>query len=332
MVDLTIRLIVTLFISFHLNSLEFSVMTLNADNLFDTKDDLKKDDKAFLPIELKKSNKHKESCLRIKVKSWRDECLFLDWNESIKNYKLSNIVSSITSYEINGPDILALQEIENLNILNQLLTLLKPYGYIDAKLLEGDDFRGIDTAVISKFNIVDARLHKISFKGKYKNKKTRPILDITLDVFDNKIKIYNIHFPSGFNDVSMRIDSLNTLNKLLLTHDLPSIALGDFNINSKEDKSFNLYKFQEDLWNVAHISGCNFCKGTYFYNNDKTWQFLDSIFLSKNRGMSYVTGSIKIHTNNFNSFPNTGKPKIFNTINKEGVSDHLPMVAKIKLN
>ena len=32
---------------------EFSAMTLNVDNLFDTLDDIKKDDKAYLPIEFK---------------------------------------------------------------------------------------------------------------------------------------------------------------------------------------------------------------------------------------------------------------------------------------
>ena len=36
-------------------SFEFSVMTLNAQNLFDTIDDPKKNDKAYLPIELKQS-------------------------------------------------------------------------------------------------------------------------------------------------------------------------------------------------------------------------------------------------------------------------------------
>ena len=38
---------------------EFSVMTLNAQNLFDTSDDPIKDDKAYLPIEKKQNNKHK---------------------------------------------------------------------------------------------------------------------------------------------------------------------------------------------------------------------------------------------------------------------------------
>ena len=58
-------------------SFEFSVMTLNAQNLFDTIDDPKKNDKAYLPIELKQSKKHINSCNTIRVKSWKDECLNL---------------------------------------------------------------------------------------------------------------------------------------------------------------------------------------------------------------------------------------------------------------
>ena len=39
-------------------SFEFSAMTFNTQNLFDTLDDPKKNDKAYLPIELKQSEKH----------------------------------------------------------------------------------------------------------------------------------------------------------------------------------------------------------------------------------------------------------------------------------
>ena len=212
---------------------EFSVMTLNVDNLFDTKDDKNKDDKAYLPIELKQSEAHKKSCNRIRVNSWKNECLYLDWNEETKNAKLRNIANSIISYGKDGPDIIALQEVENNNILSQLLDLLKPYGYIDSVLIEGEDYRGIDTALITKFNIIDSKLHYIKFSGEFEGKDTRPILDATLEVNGTKLKIYNVHFPSGFHDVSMRIDSLDILSELLNSHNYPTIALGDFNVNTK---------------------------------------------------------------------------------------------------
>ena len=325
-------LIAVIFLSLSINSSEFSVMSLNVDNLFDTIDDPGKDDKAYLPIEAKQSDKHKRSCNNIRVKSWKNECLYLDWDEDTKNSKLANLVNSIISYNQSGPDILALQEVENINILNQLFKLLEPYGYKEAQLLEGNDYRGIDTALVSKFKSLDAKLHYITFTGEFENKDTRPILDITLEAYGKKIKIYNVHFPSGFHDVSMRLDSLNVLQELLKGHNYPSIALGDFNVNTTEDSKLSIYESQENVWSVAHINGCGECKGSYYYNYLKKWEFLDSIFLSKDRGISYVADSINIHSTSDNAYADTGKPKNFNPSTKNGVSDHLPVVAKIKIN
>ena len=311
-------------------SFELSVMTLNVDNLFDTYDDKNKDDKAYLPIELKQSKSHINSCNKIPVKTWKNECLFLDWDEETKDRKLQNIVKEIISYNETGPDILALQEIENNNILAELFKLLLPYGYIDSKLIEGRDYRGIDTALVTKFKISDSKLHYIEFSGEFEGKDTRPILEASLNINGKTLKVYNVHFPSGFHDVSMRIDSLNTLSQLLKNHTYPSIALGDFNVNSKEDNRLNIYRSQND-WDVAHLIGCNGCRGSYYYNYGKSWDFLDTIFMSRNRGISFIPGSIDIVRTNRNSYSDSGKPKNFNPIKGFGVSDHLPMVAKFKV-
>ena len=311
-------------------SFELSVMTLNVDNLFDTYDDKNKDDKAYLPIELKQSKPHINSCNKIPVKTWKNECLFLDWDEETKDRKLQNIVKEIISYNETGPDILALQEIENNNILAELFKLLLPYGYIDSKLIEGRDYRGIDTALVTKFKISDSKLHYIKFSGEFEGKDTRPILEASLNINGKTLKVYNVHFPSGFHDVSMRIDSLNTLSQLLKNHTYPSIALGDFNVNSKEDNRLNIYRSQND-WDVAHLIGCNGCRGSYYYNYGKSWDFLDTIFMSRNRGISFIPGSIDIVRTNRNSYSDSGKPKNFNPIKGFGVSDHLPMVAKFKV-
>lgn len=320
------------FISFSVLSYEFSVMTINTQNLFDVLDDPMKDDKAYLPIELKKSKNHINSCKDIKVNSWKDECLNLDWDEETKNAKLKNLANEIIKYNDSGPDILALQEVENLNILTQLFKLLEPYGYKDLALIEGKDYRGIDTAFLSKFKIIESKLHYISFTGKHENKDTRPILEATLKISNKKIKIYNVHFPAGYHDVSMRIDSLNVLRDLLKTHQYPSIALGDFNINSKEDKKLDIYKSQENYWFVAHLNGCSNCKGTYYYAYEDNWSFLDTIFLSKDRDIKYIPQSIKVYSTPTNSYSDTGRPIKFNPKTKLGVSDHLPMVAKFILN
>ena len=322
-----------LFFSFPAQSdSSFSVMTLNVNNLFDELDDPKKDDKAYLPIELKQTNKHINSCNRVPVNSWKNECLYLDWDTETKDAKLKNLARDILLYDETGPDILALQEVENINILEQLYRLLEPYGYIDLELLESKDYRGIDTAIISKFEIIDSTLHYIKFSGEFEDKDTRPILDSTILINDKKIKVYNVHFPAGYHDVSMRIDSLNKLKKLLQTHKMPTVALGDFNVNTEEDSELFIYKDQEDLWDVAHSIGCADCKGTYYYSYGKSWSFLDTIFVSKHRNISYDTDSIKIHITEHNAYKDSGKPIRFNAKSKSGVSDHLPMVARIKIN
>ena len=322
-----------LFFSFPAQSnSSFSVMTLNVNNLFDELDDPKKDDKAYLPIELKQTNKHINSCNRIRVNSWKNECLYLDWDSETKDAKLKNLARDILLYDETGPDILALQEVENINILKQLFRLLEPYGYIDLELLESKDYRGIDTAIISKFEIIDSTLHYIKFSGEFEDKDTRPILDSTILINEKKIKVYNVHFPAGYHDVSMRIDSLNKLKKLLQMHKMPTVALGDFNVNTEEDSELFIYKDQEDLWDVAHSIGCADCKGTYYYSYGKSWSFLDTIFVSKQRNISYDTDSIKLHITEHNAYKDSGKPIRFNAKSKTGVSDHLPMVARIKIN
>ena len=100
---------------------EISLMTYNVENLFDNKDDIGKDDKAFLPASFKKSSYHKGHCKGIQVKKWRDECLYLDWSEEAKTKKILNITKVISSFEGDGVDIIALQEVENIGVLLSLI-------------------------------------------------------------------------------------------------------------------------------------------------------------------------------------------------------------------
>jgi len=304
-------------------------MSINAQNLFDTIDDKGKDDKAFLPIELKQSKEHKNSCNSITVKRWRMECFFQDWDEETKNAKLNNLLEVIVSYDSNGADVIGLQEIENMNILEQLYNLLEPYGYKDFYLLESTDKRGVDTAFISKYKISNPKLHYVNFSPEFETIDTRPIFEVDININGKVLKFYNLHFPSNWHPVQMRIESFEKLKELISTHKDPSIALGDFNVNSKDDKQLSIYKNQEDYWKVAHREGCRSCKGTYYYGRGKSWDFLDTIMISKNRGVEFVTDSIDVHKTSFNVYKDTGRPRWFDSDSKQGVSDHFPIVTKI---
>ena len=307
-------------------------MSINAQNLFDTMDDPGKDDKAFLPIEMKQSKEHKNSCNSITVNRWRMECFFQDWDQETKNAKLNNLLEVIVSYDSNGADVIGLQEIENMNILEQLFNLLEPYGYKDFHLLESNDKRGVDTAFISKYKITNPKLHYVNFSPDFETIDTRPIFEVEINFNGKVLKFYNVHFPSNWHPVQMRIESFQKLKELISSHSEPSVALGDFNVNSKDDKKFNVYQNQEDFWKVAHREGCSSCLGTYYYSRGKSWDFLDTIMVSRNRGVEFVNGSLDVYKTKLNTYKNTGKPNWFNSDTKQGVSDHFPFVAEITFN
>lgn len=307
-------------------------MSINAQNLFDTLDDPLKDDKAFLPIEMKQSLKHKNSCNSITVKRWRMECFFQDWNEETKNAKLQNLLEVIVSYDTNGADVIGLQEIENMNILQQLFKLIEPYGYVDFQLLESTDKRGVDTAFISKYKISNPKLHYVNFSSDFKTIDTRPIFEIDINFNEKTLKFYNVHFPSNFHPAQMRIESFQKLKELIASHNMPSVALGDFNLTNKDDNKYNVYKNQEEYWYVSHREGCSSCLGTYYYGKGKSWDYLDTIMLSRNRGIKFIDGSIDVFKTKSNTYKDTGMPYWFDPETRRGVSDHFPIVAEIKLD
>jgi len=320
-----------LFFALPISATEISLMTYNVENLFDTKDDMGKDDKAFLPASFKKNAYHKGHCRGIEVKKWRDECLYLDWSEVAKAKKISNIAKVVSSYDSDGADIVAFQEIENINVLKDLFKALKPFGYLDFVLLEGKDYRGIDSAIISKFPIKQSKLHFIKFSPGFPTKDTRPILETQIDLSGKILRVYSVHFPAPFLDSVMRNDAFNSLESLLNSHDDPAVAMGDFNVTSEEELELSTFQQQSDIWQVSHREGCEECRGTYYYEPKDDWSFLDVILASKGREISFTDNSIGVLINETNSLKDSGRPKGFDAISMDGVSDHFPVIAKVKL-
>ena len=104
----------------------------------------------------------------------------MDWSEEAKTKKILNIAKVVSSFSPNGADIIAFQEIENISVLRDLFKELEPLGYLDFVLLEGKDYRGIDSAIISKFPIKKSKLHFIKFSPGFPTRDTRPILELSL--------------------------------------------------------------------------------------------------------------------------------------------------------
>ena len=317
-----------------------TLMTFNVENLFDNLHDKGKNDLTYLPRIEKQSTQHKTNCSKVKVKKWREECLFWDWSDTAVEDKLKVLAAAILKVNNgHGPDVLVLQEVENQNIVEQLRTkYLSTAGYLPTVLIEGDDLRGIDVAFLTRLPVHgEPILHTIDFAGAYAERiaDTRGILEVTFELPDgNLLTGFGIHFPAPFHPWQMRETAYQTLNQLkaALPEGRAVFAAGDFNTPSDEDQKHQLLdQYVRPDWIVAHDTGCEACRGTYYYAPLKQWSFLDMILWSAGaqNAWQYVPESTRVENTLPQQVNRHGYPHGYDLPNPQGVSDHWPISVKI---
>ncbi len=322
---------------------EVTVMSFNVENLFDNIDDPRKDDKAYLPIAAKRNDSHIAECKQIEVERWRDECLNLDWSDAAVEHKLSVLAETIR--QVNGgfgADIIALQEVENVAILERLRTeYLTHLGYEPAILIEGSDARGIDVAFLSRVALAEPpRLHPLKLAGfPDRERDTRGILQADFKLPGGTILTgFSVHFPAPFHPTEMRVAAYAHLTDLLaaLPDDRHAFAAGDFNTTSGEDNDKKMLDtYVRPHWTVAHDNGCKACKGSHYYAAGDSWSFLDMILFAGSSGAKTTAAiradSVQIANRNPAQVSENGTPERFRPAQRKGVSDHWPMIATIEV-
>jgi endonuclease/exonuclease/phosphatase family metal-dependent hydrolase len=322
-----------------------TIMAFNVENLFDNVDDPGKEDRTYLALADKQTREHKAACAEIEVDRWREQCLDWDWSDTVIHTKLGAVASVILQVgDGRGPDIVALQEVENIGILERLRTeYLASADYGPGILIEGDDRRGIDVAFLTRLELAEpARLHRIDFTGAGQDRvyDTRGILEATFVRPDGSLLTgYSVHFPAPFHPTEMREAAYRALNELRagLPPDRDAFAAGDFNTTSREDREKDmLARFARPYWTVAHEAGCRGCKGTSYYAPRDDWSFLDMILWSaaKNRSKkatwSLRTDSVRVGAAAPGQLRPDGTPWRFEMPAAAGISDHLPVVVTIE--
>jgi len=321
-----------------------TIMTFNVENLFDTLDDPDKDDRTYLPLEAKQTAEHKAACELVEVPHWREQCLNWDWSEDILARKMSVVAAAILQVnDGRGPDILALQEVENLRVLEQLRTgYLSEAGFGPAILVDGDDNRGIDVAFLTRLRISGKpKLLRIPFDNAEPARvaDTRGILEATFILPDGSLLTgYAVHFPAPFHPTEMRVVAYEFLAKLQasLPADRPAFAAGDFNTTSEEDAQQSMLdRFARPHWMVVHEQDCRDaagkCRGTSYYGRDDTWSYLDMILWapSEDRGARATWGlrenSVRVANATAAQVRADGTPFRFELPDGSGVSDHWPL-------
>lgn len=306
------------------------VMQYNAENFFDTSFDEGTLDYTYLPQSVKRSLRgHKEYC-DTQSGFYREQCLNLDWNEAKFTKKIINIARVIKSYDQSGtgPDVVVFQEVENRNALNKLVTKgLKGLGYQYMELIEGDDSRGIDVGLISKYPVISSRHHSVYMHNQRLD--TRGILEVTLDVDGNEVVVFCNHWPSQGNPTVERIESAKLLSRIAASKKADLIlAIGDFNTLHKDSPyPFNYLDGFIDTEAEARDVNSDLNPGTHFYKGE--WSSLDKIFVYENSTLKADYYSYGILTPLFmmkrDYQTDEMVPIRFNHETGEGFSDHLPV-------
>lgn len=323
---------------------EISIMTFNVENMFDSIHDEGVDDYTYLPLsEKKRSPEAYQACSKVRGYFYKQECFEKNWDSAAVDFKLSQVAQVIKYPDKgNGPDIILMAEVENKNVLNLLFNgKLKNQGYQTLAILKGPDPRGINTAVVSKFPLAsEPILHIIPFKLdkdlEASAKRTRGILEATLKLPNGKqLTVLAAHFPSQGGPTILRKQAMEYMTKLMTDYagqGRAVIAGGDLNTTQEEDESYGYFKnILSQGGDVSHLVGCFKCKGTHNYRG--SWSFLDILAFGKNiknAGLELIPTSIEVVRSPIQT-KFDGTPVRFDEKKHQGVSDHFPLYARLKV-
>ena len=325
----TLRFFLLLFSPFTLNATTLKIASYNVENLFDMQHN-GIEYQAYIP------NKH-------------------NWTAKNFQKKLLNIAEVIC--DINA-DIIALQEIENENVLKILKQRLRSIGcHYRYHAISHKKYSAIQLAMLSKIPIKNVKEIKVNRGLKY-----RPILETKFIVANKALYIFNNHWSSKRSKESTRMLSARALKKRLfkLPPNSEYILLGDFNVNYNEYQDFEK-KFNDTHGTVGlnHILQTvqkrklireknMYSIGFKHYNlwlevpNYKRWSYnfygkkqgLDAILLPPSlfdaKGLDYVNNSFKVFKTSYlftkKGYINRWQYKKRRHLGR-GYSDHLPIVA-----
>ena len=238
------KILLFIFLSLNLFAQEFTVASYNVENFFDLK---------------KQNTEYKEYIPNTKAK----------WNRKTFDIKLKNLIKVIKDIDA---DIIALQEVENKELIQLLIKKLPSYKYYSFSKYTKSS---IGLGFISKIKILENKQINVKFSKKI----FRPIQETTFEINNIKFKIFNNHWPSKKVSESYRIKYAKKLQDRLkkLPKDYDYILVGDFNSNYDEMQSF---RYDKKLNNTDGVTGINQVLNTTF---DKKYITYDDVLKYKRK-------------------------------------------------
>ena len=311
-----------------------SILTYNLGNLFDTNDAPHRDDNTFLPMNAKRSAHHRRHCASLQFDSWRRRCLKLDWNARHLAGKIRALAQVLHSARAT---VLVLQEVENAALLNRLVGAMPNSGlYRTRVLIEGDDPRGIDQAVVSSLPLAGrARL----LRGP--DLPRRGILEVPLVLpRGGTLRVFAVHMPAAYHPIKERLRMLRRLHGLATSRLAagPVAIAGDFNLTAEDGRHRGVAAIERHWLQVhercrgSHLN----CAGTHYFGGTRQWSWLDRIWLPPTMAPDgdacwrLRPESVSVVRTVSGQLTPSGYPRPYLVRSGLGASDHLPLRAELQ--
>ncbi len=304
----------------------FTLVELNCENLFDVKDDSLKQDEQFTP-----------------------EGLY-HWTYARYWKKVNHIGQEIIScgeqadgtYSI--PDLVALCEVENDSVVHDLThrSMLRNAGY-EYVVTDSPDERGIDVALLySPLTFGYIKSYPIRIVPRKNMKPTRDILYVEgCTASGDTLHVFVVHAPSrSGGEMETRPNRALVTERLAqsvdsimqISPDANIIVAGDFNDPHDGHSMGTLY--DTGLVSVSKdAKGKNGAGGSYKFRGE--WETIDQVLLSGNLAAG---AECRIHDAPFllckdEDYGGMRPFRNFQSIKwRNGFSDHLPLVARFRVN
>lgn len=181
-------------------------------------------------------------------------------------------------------DVLGVQEVENRRILQQFnRCLISPYPYVE--LLEGNDPRGIDVALLSRFPITKSSSHRLRDIGNGRHfSRDFPVFRVRVNE-QTAIHFGVVHLKSkrgkkASSDAQRKAEATAVAGVVASTQSLhpkiPFVVMGDFNDFPVADTLSPLFDVMADAMALLPVEQ----RVSYIYNNKG--QQIDLVMHTKN--------------------------------------------------
>ena len=282
------------------------------------------------------------------------------WGAEGYRTRLKNFSRAVSAAFPGGPSVLILQEVENLRVADDLAALLP--GSWPTRIVSGGDGAALRSAVLSRFPTVSARAHTVNPGPGQRPGELRPLLEVVLDAEGLRLTILAAHWKSKLGGAeatepirrAQAALAARRIGEILAEDPAAEVLLaGDLNENPDEwvrvggawPTALLLFEHAEaepvwtdrllvagrpedagsssyglSLWSPWEDSG------GFSYVHEGVPERIDHILLSPGlldgRGLSFSSFSAEPEKELLSE---DGAPLSWNSRNREGYSDHLPL-------